>query len=267
MPAPDLINSAAARTPEPPLHSRALANWFLFAILAGLLAIFVAQLHLDWSLNPSYNYGWLVPFMAAYAFWARWTTRPPAERPVHRGLGIAVLCTSAAFLLPLRVVAKANPDWRLISWGVGLCLAVAAFALFWIGGGRRWLRYFAFPVLFCLVAIPWPTQFEQALVHRLMQLVATVNVDLLSLFGVTALRHGSVIELANGVLGVEDACSGIRSLQSTFMLSLFLGEFYLLSGLETPGPRRDRRGPRFHLQHRPHFLPRLGGKSRRHPGD
>ncbi len=65
-----------------------------------------------------------------------------------------------------------------------------------------------------------------------MQTVAAINVDLLSLAGVAALRHGSVIELANGVLGVEDACSGIRSLQSTFMLSLFLGEFYLLTPLK-----------------------------------
>lgn len=198
------------------------------AVLLALCAIFILQLHLDWSLNPSYNYGWLVPFLAAYSFWSRWTRRPEPQIPQSRSLALAAMAAGAFFLLPLRVVAKANPDWRLISWGVGVSAIAVAFFLLWGIGGSRWLRHFAFPFLFCLVAIPWPTQMEQSIVHGLMETVAKVNVDLLTLCGVAALRHGSVIELTNGMLGVEDACSGIRSLQSTFMLSLFLGEFYLL---------------------------------------
>ncbi len=201
----------------------------MVSVLISLAGVFALQMHLDWSLNPSYNYGWFVPFLAAYSFWGRWSQRPEPIAPPARSLAIAAVAASAFLLLPLRVVAKANPDWRLISWGVGFSLVAAALFLFWAAGGVRWMRYFAFPVLFCLVAIPWPTQFEQAIVHGLMETVAKVNLDLLNLSGVAAVRHGSVIELANGMLGVEDACSGIRSLQSTFMLSLVLGEFYLLS--------------------------------------
>src|SRR5207244_441830 len=37
-----------------------------------------------------------------------------------------------------------------------------------------------------------------------------------------------LVEIATGVLGVEEACSGIRSLQATFMASIFLGEWYRL---------------------------------------
>ncbi len=199
----------------------------IFAVLLALVGIFILQLKLDWSLNPSYNYGWFVPFLAAYSFWSRWTRRPEPQS-TSRSPAIAAMAAGALLLLPLRVIAKANPDWRLISWGVGASLVIVAFSMIWAIGGWRWLRHFAFPFLFCFVAIPWPTQMEQGVVHGLMETVAKVNVDLLSLCGVAALRHGSVIELTNGMLGVEDACSGIRSLQSTFMLSLFLGEFYLL---------------------------------------
>ncbi|MEP6821244.1 MAG: exosortase/archaeosortase family protein [Chthoniobacterales bacterium] len=230
-----VISDISAVPPQAELAGHRPSQTTLYGIAAVLLAlcgIFILQLQMDWSLNPSYNYGWFVPFLAAYSFWSRWTRRPDPEANPSRTPAVAGVIAGAFFLLPLRVIAKANPDWRLISWGVGVSLLVVAFSLFWLIGGVRWLRHFAFPFLFCLVAIPWPTQMEQGIVHGLMETVAKVNVDLLSLCGVAALRHGSVIELTNGMLGVEDACSGIRSLQSTFMLSLFLGEFYLLRLLQ-----------------------------------
>ena len=30
----------------------------------------------EWSFNEQYNYGWFVPFFAAYLFWERWRDRP-----------------------------------------------------------------------------------------------------------------------------------------------------------------------------------------------
>jgi exosortase/archaeosortase family protein len=37
---------------------------------------------------------------------------------------------------------------------------------------------------------------------------------------------GNVIEVSSGFVGIDEACTGVRSLQATFMVSLFLGEFY-----------------------------------------
>jgi exosortase/archaeosortase family protein len=51
-----------------------------------------------------------------------------------------------------------------------------------------------------------------------------VTAELLSAFGVPAVQQGNVIEVATGAVGIDDACSGIRSLQATLMISLFLGE-------------------------------------------
>lgn len=209
-------------------HASLFARGLMFAVLAGLCGIFVAQLHLDWSLNPSYSYGWVVPFLAAYSLWNRWSSRPEPAPLRSRVVAFALVGLSAVLLLPLRVFAKANPDWRLVSWAVGFSLVATALALFFVAGGVRWARHFAFPVLFCLVAIPWPSQFEQSIVQQLMRIVAGISADLLNAIGIPALQRGNVIELTNGVLGVEDACSGIRSLQASLMLSLFLGEFYSL---------------------------------------
>jgi exosortase/archaeosortase family protein len=52
-------------------------------------------------------------------------------------------------------------------------------------------------------------------------------VNVLGILDVPAIQHGNVIEVSTGVVGINDACSGIRSLQSSLMISLFLGEFYL----------------------------------------
>ncbi len=49
---------------------------------------------------------------------------------------------------------------------------------------------------------------------------------MLQLAGVPALQHGNVIEVGSGFIGIEEACSGVRSLQATLMVSLFLGELY-----------------------------------------
>ena len=90
---------------------------------------------------------------------------------------------------------------------------------------------FLFPVCFFLVAVPWPSLVEQPLIQGLTRLDTSITTELLGWFGIAAMPHGNVIELATGVVGIDEACSGIRSFQATLMISLFLGELYQLSVL------------------------------------
>lgn len=187
------------------------------------------RLYNEWTANPQYAYGWSVPFLAGYLFWRRWKHRPEPRSPRFVSSALWLLGAAALVLLPLRIIATANPDWRLLAWGTALTVTLISFCALYIAGGVAWAKYFAYPILFFLVSVPWPAQLEQMVVQQLMRTVASIDVELLNLFGVTALQRGNVIELTSGLLGVEDACSGIRSLQSTFMLSLFFGEFYSLT--------------------------------------
>ncbi len=88
---------------------------------------------------------------------------------------------------------------------------------------------FVFPILFFLVAVPWPTGFEGLMTQSFMQANVNVTTELLAFAGIPALQRGNVIEIATGLVGVDEACSGIRSFQATLMISLFLGELYRLS--------------------------------------
>src|SRR5207302_8665625 len=79
--------------------------------------------------------------------------------------------------------------------------------------------------------VPWPVRIEQSVIHDLMRIVTAINVTFLQLATVPALQHGNVIEVGSGFIGIEEACSGVRSIQATLMVSLFLGELYSFSAL------------------------------------
>jgi exosortase len=199
----------------------------LFAFLMLWLEI-VQQLRSEWSLNPQYSYGWTVPFLVGWLFYQRWPLRPALSPARVRGLTITVAILAALLLLPARLIAIANPDWRLLSWGMALLVALISFCALNLVGGTPWLKHFSFPILFFLVAVPWPTQLEQLVIQSLMRADTAITIQFLNLFGTLAVQHGNVIELSTGPVGIDDACTGVRSLQATFMIALFLGEFYRL---------------------------------------
>ncbi len=163
-----------------------------------------------------------------------------------------------AFLyFPTRLVLEANPGWSLATWPlafitIGLTLlllptthhaprttrltpsrppfqlsasqpaSVSAFQRFSVSD-------FVFPICFFLVAVPWPHLIESPIIQGLTRLNTALTVEILSLLGIPAMPRGNVIELATGSVGIDEACSGIRSLQATVMISLFLGELCRLS--------------------------------------
>ena len=88
---------------------------------------------------------------------------------------------------------------------------------------------FVFPLLFFLVAVPWPTLIEGPLIQFLTRANAAATVEIVTAIGLPALQRGNVIEVGTGIVGIDDACSGIRSFQATLMIALFLGGLYRLA--------------------------------------
>jgi exosortase len=216
--------SAVATSPN--AVSRREIGWLSVAILALVWLELISQLRLEWSVNPQYGYGWTVPFLTAFILWRRWTTAPAKARPAIKFLPIAAIVAGALLLPPIRLIQEANPDWRLMSWAMALSVVAITGGALYLAGGMPWLRHFAFPILFSLVAVPWPTQFEQAIIQGLMRADTAINVEILNIIGVPAVQLGNVIEVGSGFVGIDEACTGVRSLQATFMVSLFLGELY-----------------------------------------
>ena len=59
----------------------------------------------------------------------------------------------------------------------------------------------------------------------LTRMVTLVTTELTNLSGIPAFQRGNLIEISTGMLGIEEACSGIRSLLTLTFLSLVYGYF------------------------------------------
>ena len=157
--------------------------------------------------------------------------KTPARSPITNNKKLITIgaIIALAMIAPIRLFEFANPDWRPLSWVHAL--TVVGFTLLVIGywGGKAAVRHFAFPVCFILVAVPWLTPIEAPLVQWLMRIVAAVATETLTLFGIPAQLEGSLIRVNNGVVGVSEACSGVRSLQTSLMIGLLFGELKRLT--------------------------------------
>ena len=189
------------------------------------------HLHAEWRLNPQYSYGWAVPFFAGLIFFLRWQKRPAAHGQPAKTLTLLSYLILLPFL-PLRVIEEANPDWRLLSWILAFLVVSSTLVSLARVGGTPWLKHFAFPVCLPLVAVPWPVRLENAIVQNLMRTVTYCAVEIAGWIGVGAYQVGNVIELRNGFVGVDDACSGVRTLQAGIMVALVLGELLALGRLK-----------------------------------
>ncbi len=200
----------------------------------ALLGAWVAlwdRLRIDWSVNDQYAYGWFVPPLAIALFALRWRDRP-APQPPTRSAGRALALAAGvglALLLPVRLVEESNGDWRLIAWTHAALLAGVTLAVLGWSGGRRWAWHFAFPVGFLLLALRWPSGLEHALIQGLQQHVAALTAGGMTLLGIPAEQAGNLIRVRDQTVGVNEACSGIRSLQTVLMAALFLGELSRMS--------------------------------------
>ena len=142
-------------------------------------------------------------------------------------IGLAALF----LLLPVRLFEIASPEWRPLGWIHAAAVATLTLLYLWCVGGKPWVRHFAFPVAFFFVAVPWPTAVEVPIIQGLMRMVADVAAETAMLLGIPAQVEGNLIRVSTGLVGVNEACSGIRSLQTSLMIGLLFGELKRLSVL------------------------------------
>jgi exosortase len=211
---------------------RSTLEWVLIILpFAWLWFHLIDNLRLQWTTDPQYSYGLVVPLLAAGLLLRRWQ-RFSGNVPSREFKNSIWMVTLVVFLivlyLPARLVEEAVPEWRPIGWVLAFqTIILTLYGIFLLKGYAGLARY-AFPICFFLTAVPWPTLFEQPIIQHLSRINAAMVVNILSAIGVPAIQHGNIIEVSTGMVGINDACSGIRSLQSSLMISLFLGEFYLM---------------------------------------
>src|ERR1700690_4062898 len=174
--------TALASNPRPLLGYLALgafrSGWGLALLAVGVCwGLFFNELRGEWAINAQYSYGYVVPLLGLALLWRRWPGRPSPAPPLS-GVLLGLLAAGLLLvLLPLQVCLEANPEWRLLYWIHGFQVVGLGFCLLYRMGGWPWVRHFAAPILFMLIAVPWPMTWEQTAIQSLMRFVAGLTVE------------------------------------------------------------------------------------------
>lgn len=229
--------SAAASAPRQP-GPVPLAEIQFFPGLAklnlGLLALLVVAaiflLGPAWRNNLDLSHGWFVP-LVFFALLHESRTSGPARWLPSGGstnLLLAVLLVAGLAALAAAGLYAAALGWNhaLVSFTliVALCFLLGAgLGLFSSTSYRlvpfNWAAIVAIGLW--LLSAPMPLGTYTRLTLTLQLWVSENVLRALHVLGVAAQRQGNVIELANGTVGIEEACSGVRSLISCVFAALF----------------------------------------------
>lgn len=199
-------------------------GWTLVALLPSWLSAvwLVSKAQWFWNHWPDLQFGWIVLLLCVYLFWEAWPQRPPTRCRWSYftvslvGLGLPVLL----FVQVYQAAFGATPA-SVMGLAVGLLLLIAANLHFLFGW--QGVRHFGMAFGFIMLAMPLPSFIYDPVVLGLKSKIAALNVELLNVIGIPAQRSGNLIFLTNGTVGVDEACSGLRSLQSTLMATVFIG--------------------------------------------
>ena len=217
-----------------------------------------------WGQRDDYSFGFLVPLFAAYVLYDRWSIirsylfngdEPAVEATpdAPSSSGLTQLCewiAYAAFFSGLglfgigallrSVTGPQNPASLAIAAGfAGLLLSVVfIMTKERVDGEPMSLKsrlmltaLFMFPALIWLISAPMVSVMEKTVLVFLQAKVTVVVFSVFDVMGYEIEREGSVLILPDGQVGVEEACSGIRSLMAclfagSFLAAVFLNRFW-----------------------------------------
>ncbi len=211
------------------------------ALLAAAVAALSAWLWRDWSHNPDLSHGFFMPlvFLLLLNESRRGTPRYlGASLPARAGFGLLLAGAIGALILAGLYAAAVDWSHALVNVMLALSLSLLLGAGVVIFSDRRygvvpcnWPA--AVAVFLWLLVVPIPPGTYSALTLNLQMLVSEGVLRSLHLLGIAAVRHGNIIDLANASVGVEEACSGVRSLISC----VFAGLFFSATLVQRPIPR------------------------------
>ncbi len=204
---------------------------------AGLLA-WAARLWPEWTANPDLSHGFLA-LPAVVLLWIRARDDAAASRGLGAGAqGVLAGLAGAALLgaLLLATVYAVALGWSatptLFLAGAAAAAALGLAAVLAAGRSVRWIAP-GWPALVMLavvlLSVPLPPGTYARLTAGLQEAITVGVVETLRLIGVPALRSGNVINLGVTTVGVEEACSGVRSLVSCVLAGLVLSALLLKS--------------------------------------
>lgn len=223
------MSAASASAPTSFVRAPLLAQLNVGA-LAAAVALLSWHLWPEWRQNPDLSHGFFMPAVFLLLLYDSRASGTPRWIASGRGSLAALTALLLGSLLALFVsgLYAATLGW---SHAVVNFTLTASLVLL-LGAGLVGLSADSVRILplnwnatvslaLWLLSAPLPTGTYARLTLNLQLWVSENVLRVLHLIGIAALRHGNVIELAQGRVGIEEACSGVRSLISCVFAGLF----------------------------------------------
>ena len=197
-------------------------TWVLLGIL--WVSLF-SRTSLWWNEASYYTHGWGVPFLALVLL-AKRLPQPLADNGKAKELGLTILFLPALLFLCFRFVGEPDPFWRLPLWGETIMLCVLSGLFFhWQKTPIRGQTWFLISI-YLMTALPWPAGVETKVVHGLTNLISQLTTETLLVSGFPAEMVGNSIRVDQQEITINQACSGIRSLQNLISFAVFLVVYF-----------------------------------------
>lgn len=183
----------------------------------------IVRMVMQWSDDPNYSHGFIIPFISGYLLWRNKDKIVLADiKPSNWGIVVLILGLGIYFI--------GNLSSELFTMRFSMLIVLAGTILFTYGPER--FKIALFPFLYLIFMIPLPEIIYNAIAFPLKLFVAKYSVLFLQAINITVYREGNIIMFPNIVLEVADACSGIRSLMSLVALSVAISFFVKASNLK-----------------------------------
>lgn len=198
-----------------------ITDYIRLSIYAALIyAIYASSLHWlvikDWE-REGYSYCYLIPFVVIYLLYLKWDAfKSMDSRPSWWGL--------MPFLWGLSLFWLGELGGEFLTLYVSMWFVLIGIC--WMHFGWRKLKVIGFSLLFILTMFPLPSFLNIKLMLQLRLISSKLGVSLIQAYGLPAYREGNIIDLGFTQLQVVEACSGLHSFISLFVLCLLLVYFF-----------------------------------------
>lgn len=194
----------------------------IFILIAGFVFVYhkaILMLISDWSKDPNFSHGFLIPFVALYMIWYKKNELGEIiPKPSLTGI-VVIVCG-----MMIHMAGSLGSELFLMRFSMiitlsGIIIYFCGFEIF-----KRVL----IPVAYLIMMIPIPTILWNQVAFPLQLFSAQLSAKAINMLNIPVFREGNILNLANTSLEVVDACSGIRSLTSLLALT---GAFSFLAPL------------------------------------
>jgi len=197
--------------------SGALLPICMAGLIAWLYGPVFRELWEVWETDPSYSHGFLIPIVAGYMIWIKWTPLSRTDRAPSFWGALPVAVSLCLLLVGECLESVVAGTGGLFVKGISFPLILSGLVVLLLG--PSFLGLLGIPLSYLLFMVPLPGGIFKMLTMPLQDYTSRVTTSALQLSGVPSFREGNVIVLPSLSLGVVEACSGIRSLITLLALA------------------------------------------------